>query len=227
MQSDIAEGLYRLTINSGSTCSNSDCVNYRDRVARDQRNILLALREQRFNMNTQPAPPTIELPRPHIPHDRPSKRRGGYLSTHPLLEDQDVSERPPPTFSHSSNMTSSSSSSHFTSSDNARSEPHFTSPAFTTPLNPPNRNQFSSFTSLFDDDALFSAEYNASTFEHGGSSNDAFVTPRHSIHLNESPWFDLNMSSSHPSDNVQHQQNDIEEQRRRRGTRCGTGSHYL
>ena len=64
-----------------------------------------------------------------------------------------------------------------------------------------------------DDDALFSAEYNASTFDHGGSSNDAFVTPRHSIHLNESPWFDLNMSSSHPSDNVQHQQNDIEEQR--------------
>ena len=41
------------------------------------------------------------------------------------------------------------------------------------------------------------------------------------------------MSSSHPSDTVQHQQSDIQEQRpprpqhRKRGTRCGKGSHYL
>ena len=51
--------------------------------------------------------------------------------------------------------------------------------------------------------------------------------------VNESPWLDLNMSNSHLDDIVQYQQNDIEEQRpprpqrRRRGTRCGTGSHYL
>ncbi|XP_028769955.1 serine/threonine-protein phosphatase 7 long form homolog [Neltuma alba] len=80
---DIAEQLYRLTINSRSTCS--DCIDYRERVARDQRNILLAVREQRFNMNSQPAPPPVELPRPQIPRDRPSKRRGGYLSTQPPI----------------------------------------------------------------------------------------------------------------------------------------------
>ena len=183
-------------------------------------------------MNSQPAPPTFELPRPHIPRERPSKRRGGYLSTQPH-EDQDVSDQQPPNSSHPSNMTSSSSSSHYTSSDHFRHEPRFTSPPFTTPLNPSMHNQFSSFTSLLDDDAIFSAEYNTFTSEHGGPSNDAFVTPRQSIHLNELPWFDLNMSSSQPNQNVQHQQNDIEEQhpprpqRRRRGTRCGTGSHYL
>ena len=131
------------------------------------------------------------------------------------------------------NLASSSSSSHFTTSDHVPYEPQFTSPAFTSHLNPSNPNQFSSFTSLLDDDALFSAEYNASTSDRGRLSNDAFVTPRHSIHLNDSPWFDLNTSSSHPNDNVQYQQNDIEEQRpprpqrRKRGTRCGTGSHYL
>ena len=68
LQADIAEQLYRLSINSRTDCSN--CVEFRERVAQDQRNILLAMREQRFNLNPQPAPPTVELPRPQIPHDR-------------------------------------------------------------------------------------------------------------------------------------------------------------
>ena len=130
-------------------------------------------------------------------------------------------------------MASSSSSSHFTSSDHVHREPQFMSSTnIHIPFKSSNCNKFLSFTSLLDN-AIFLAEYNVSTSEHGESSNDAFVTPLHSIHLNESPWFDLNMSSSHPNQNVQNQQNDTEEQRlprpqrRRRGTRCSTGSHYL
>ncbi|XP_028758913.1 TMV resistance protein N-like [Neltuma alba] len=224
--SDIAEELYRLSINSRSTCPS--CVDYRDRVAHDQRNILLALREQRFNVNPQPAPPTIELPRPQIPRDRPSKRRGGYLSTQPIIENENAREQEPPIFTQASDI-SLSPSSPFISIDPTQLESHYMAPSSSSPSNSANPSQFQPFMTLLDNPALFSAEYNASTFEHGGPSNEAFVTPRQSIHLNESPWFDLNTPTTQTNETFEAQEIDIQQQRpqrMRRRPRCGTGSHY-
>ncbi|XP_028787985.1 serine/threonine-protein phosphatase 7 long form homolog [Neltuma alba] len=224
---DIAEQLYRLTINSRSTCS--DCIDYRERVARDQRNILLAVREQRFNMNSQPAPPPVELPRPQIPRDRPSKRRGGYLSTQPPIVNENLSEQEPQNFSHFDNIPVSSSP--ITSSNPTHFYPHHMPSSSTlSHSDSPNPPQFQSFMSLFDDPALFIDQYNTSSFEQGGPSNEAFVTPRQSISLAESPWFDLNTSTTQTNETLdQTQEVNIQQrpQRARRRPRCGTGSHYL
>ncbi|XP_028766536.1 serine/threonine-protein phosphatase 7 long form homolog [Neltuma alba] len=208
--SDIAEELYRLSINSRSTCPS--CVDYRDRVAHDQRNILLALREQCFNVNPQPAPPTIELPRPQIPRDRPSKRRGGYLSTQPIIENENAREQEPPIFTQASDI-SLSPSSPFISIDPTQLESRYMAPSSSSPSNSANPSQFQPFMTLLDNPALFSAEYNASTFEHGGPSNEAFVTPRQSIHLNESPWFDLNTPTIQTNETFEAQEIDIQQQR--------------
>jgi len=227
LQADIAEHLYRLSINSRTDCSS--CIDFRDRVARDQRNILVAMREQRFSMNPQPAPPTVELPRPEIPRDRPSKRRGGYLSTQPSSENENVVRQEPHNLSQP-HYTSPPATSTFSSPTPSHFVPQYMSSSFASSysgsLYPSN---FPSFTSLLNNPNIFSSQHHVSTHEHGGPSNEQVTPPRQSVSLVDSPWFDLNATSQtndtvQPDEEVNVQQRPL---RMRRGTRCGTGSHYL